>query len=291
MSLRQLQILVWFAKVVGLMPISISYHPIYARHSRRAALQSIVQASIIIPLLTVGLCLFLWMKNVHLQRQSTLLFTTALAWVIGVLRTYCIFIIQVRRRNELVRLFNDALRIRVMFMISYGTMYTDTPFLDRKCRNLVHWKLASLLVQVVFIAMTLYYYEMGNMAHMSVQIAVKFVLLIGTDLVMLVYTTIHFAVVLVALQLFRDCNARLTESVNVVRELLLCRRQSQQEAAAAMVRLQSNITEDIDRIALLYGKVSAYAQRANGLFAVPLVLAMMNSFLYILVAASSCAEL
>lgn len=283
MSLRLLEILVWVTKVMGLLPISISYHPIYARASRRASVQSIIHCSILIPLIVATTCLFLWSISERLQKQTTLLLTTALAWVLAILCTCSMYIIQFRRRDELVRLFNDALRVRVMFMISYGTMYSDAPFLDAKCRRLVLWKLGSLLVQMGFLLMAFFNYELGSLGVLGVRLTAWVVLLIVTDLVMIVYTTLHFAVVLVALQMFRDCNARLTDSVNVVRELLLCRRQSKLENATAMVRLHSNITVDIDRIALLYEKVTEFAQRVNGVFEVPQVLALMHSFLFILV--------
>lgn len=176
-------------------------------------------------------------------------------------------------------MFNEVCRIRLMFMSSYGSMYTDAPFLDETCRELVRWKMWLLIVQFAIVVFGLNFYEIGDPENIVVRLVVKMVHTIGTDVITLIYSAMNFAVMLVALQFFRSINERLTDAVDVVRELLLFRR-----VADAKVQMHCNITDDIDRIAYLYDKVFDYANQANDVFAVPVVLTLINSFLFSLVA-------
>lgn len=284
MGVLLLKILIGTTRAFGLLPMRISFQPLHAAPSQLAYAQSLAYLLIFGPLMVVCLCIYLWLKFWTLQATattSTFMFAVSLAWMMGVLRSVCMYAVQMYRRDSLVALFNEALRIRCMFEVSYGALYADVPFLDGKCRQLVRWKIGSLVLQFGFVGVAMYYYEMGTYASLAVRMLVKLAILIGTDVVMLVYSAGHFAVTLVALQFFRAINARLSESVAVVRELLLTRRQSD-----VKMRLHSNVTEDIDRIAFLYDQVSAYAHRLNGVFGFPVVVTLMNSFLYTLVAVS-----
>lgn len=284
MHLLLLKILVHTTRIFGLLPMRIEFAPLHAAPSQLAYLQSLAYLFVFGPVTIVCMGIYLWITFFSQKAEaatSTFMFTVSLAWSIGVVRSLCMYTVQMYRRNSLVTLFNEALRIRVMFEASYGALYADAPFLDRKCKQLVRWKICSLVLQFGFIVFAMNYDEMESYGSIAVGVLVKLSILIGTDVVMLVYSAGHFAVTLVALQFFRSVNARLTECVAVVRELLLTRRQSD-----VKVHLHSNITEDIDRIAFLYDQVSAYTHRLNVVFGFPVVMTLMNSFLYTLVAVS-----
>lgn len=278
MSLHQLKVLLQSAQLLGLLPLSVGFQPYHAKPSRQAVMYSLIIACVLVLITITSLVGFVWVNLIIQAKHTTLMFTLTLASLIGALRTCSIYVVQLRKRHEIIALFNDAIRIRIMFMISYGSIFTDKPFLDRKCRKLVRWKIVSLVLQLVFVAVSMYLYDMAETDSLLFQIVVKLLLFVGTDVLLLMYTTMHFAAALVALQFFRDVNARLTESVSVVRELLLCRRQ-----ADANVRFHCNITDDIDRLAVLYDMVSDFANQAIDIFAVPLVLTLVNSFIYILI--------
>lgn len=168
-------------------------------------------------------------------------------------------------------------------MLLDGTNQTPSSrFLDARSRRLVRWKLASVAVQSFFITLALCYYQMGD-------VLVKVVLLLGTDVMMLVYTTMHFAAILVALQLLSDCNGQLCECVAAVRALG-AQLPSTNASYMCTQRRMREATARIERLALLYVRIAEWAVRSNAIFAVPVVLTLMNSFLYILVAVSGYGQ-
>lgn len=284
-----LRALVWAARLCGLMPFAVRYRPqLHARPSTAAAVYSLVFSCSCVTLITGGSVYFFWFRRTYTVPANTLLIPTVLAWLFGVTRMYCIYFQQLRHRASMVHWSNEALRIRAMFVVSYGTVYTmDGPFFDRRSWRLLWWKLGSIAVQAVFIGLSMWCSDMGEVERPVLGFAVKVVVLIGTDGVMLVYTTLHFAVLLVALQLYRDCNARLVACVDEVREIMRVEATTKTVTVTATTSTEKRLavaTEEVERITLMYGNISDYALASNALFAKPIVLLLMNSFMSLLVA-------
>lgn len=122
-SMRQLRILVGAAQVCGLLPFTVHYLPMRARPSARATFYSSVFAGCLYALLASSLVHFLCAKSAFYTTQSSLMITTGIAWLLGVMRMFCIYFVHVWRRNEIGRLFNEAVRIRGAFLMAYGTQH------------------------------------------------------------------------------------------------------------------------------------------------------------------------
>lgn len=283
MSVLFLRVLVTIARVIGLLPLQINFVPLYAAPSQLGYVQSIICMIIFGPLTIISMGTMLWLKfwtMDDVESSSTVIFTLSLSWG-DIIRSGCQYVGQLKCRHSLVALINEAVRIHAMFGVSYGALYAGAPFLDSKCKQLVNWKIFASSLQFGIMATALYDYDIGTYAGVPVRALVKVMLLIFTDMALLVYTAGHFALMLVTLQFFRSVNARLADSVAVVKELLLTRNQTD-----VKVRLHSNITEDIERIAFLYDQVSAFAHRLNDLCGFPVVVSLTVSFLNNLVAVS-----
>lgn len=285
MSTLQLRILVWSGRLCGLMPFAVRYKPVlHARPSAWATLYSLVISCCSVVLITSGSVYYFWFRRTYRARPNTLLIPWVLAWVFGCSRMFCIYLQQLRHRAAMVHWGNEALRIRAMFAVSYGDLHAmDAPFLDRRSRRLLRWKQASMVVQALFIALSLWCSETGEADRGSD--VVKVVVVFGTDVVVLVYATLHFAVLLVALQLFRDCNARLVACVREVRGIMLA---EEEEKTVIAVKSRADrlavAAEEVERITLMYGRIHDFALASSALFAKPTVLLLINSFMSLLVA-------
>lgn len=264
--------LFYYAKLSGLIPIQIlTQNQTHAAKSSWFSISySILSATIVIPLVTACayfiISVFVYLKNDHV----TMVIVIVIANLINTFKTMWLYICQILNHKKLVKLINDAFKLRKIIMKYFAI---NGALLDKHCRKMTHTRIMLTVVQIL-----LSFGGLGGvyMAHgFSVVFYVDLVLAMLTDILYMLFACVYFGSMMLVLQFYRYLNKELKIAIKQIPNITL----NYQQQDMIKTQMYCDVSDTIDQIANFYDEICVFTMEFNSFFTISLALALLYAFL------------
>lgn len=264
------------SKLNGQMPFKYDYQDKCAKQSTRDTLISIIFGSVVC-VLVLSAVIFIYVQQRYLYSfDSTpkfiLLFVNYIELIFIFVRIFCVFYGQIQQRNLAMFLINEGFWL---YNHLAEDLYPDGLFLDQKCSYIRSSKCVSIIVQtmVVLMGVTI---NTPDRIELGLWQVICLAIFSYVYMLAILDTTVFFAKMLVALQFYRHLNRRVRKIVHKVDEM------TQQDSRSMKMQMCCDLSDQIDRIAIMYELITKYVNNLNDWFTMQLVVCFVNAFLVIL---------
>lgn len=256
------------ANIFGLVPYKLKLNPIKASASSFAMGYSFFFTICIAFLLIICEVATFSGKYVRQINHQTVTTVNAVESIVGGFCVILIFLLQIFQRNKFIFFINEANKI-------YNHIYEFKnlkirPFLDKKCSYLLMTKILSVFSQflITITSLCLSNYR-GNI---FIEYFIRTLNIFFTDILTIIFSSLYFFAMIVALQFFRHLNKKLIETMKMIREI------STNEKSKMKMQQYCNMSDVLDKLANLYGRISFFVENINGLFSLSILLTILNAF-------------
>lgn len=183
-------------------------------------------------------------------------------------------------RNRIVHLIHEAFQIRQYMIDTDTTGKLKIDFFDKKCSWIREIKCVVLVVQVIMVAYTLVLTTHFFRGQDPVELYMMLVKQIIRDMFLYTITSQYFVAMLLALQFYRHINGSVTRTMKSIQTIYRSSKNSMK------MQLYCEKSDDLDHLAKLYNRCTAYTENANKIFSIMILLYTTFSFVIPLVVVS-----
>lgn len=259
----------------GLAPFKVLSDPPYIKVSKGSAFYSYVYTIFMFFLLLLCNVNYFNVELTGPYGHATTIFVGTIIVITSTCRTMSIYILQIKNRYVIMKILIDARRIYANIQnLNTDQNGVSKKFLDSKCLRLAKWKIMAVFIQVFIIIVSFYLYKDFFRGQYKYQLYLKCTQTIFTDGISIIFSSIFFCLMLFALQSFRHLNNNLKCAMNSLISPLLDNN--------SKVQLHVDVCNTIHQLEYLYGKIVQYIEMVNDRASVPLLMILLQSFVYAL---------
>lgn len=280
-----------FAKFIGLMPFILNYK----HKSISVNIWSTVYPIIIGIFITFAtpICFIVMITITSVIFEKAIFsIVISLQQSAGCIITIIIYFLQIKNRKQLVKMINDGFLINESII----ELYPNEKFLNRKF--LINYFLRLIL----FIIQTISNFDMIFVLHKLVNdISFKhYISYIGVAYTSIIFTTIstfYYIGMLSSMNFYRILNKKLNTIMDRIQQLETDENDNDIDddydenntiinknlSKNSKMSIHCELSDSIDRIALLYDRICCFTNSINTLFSIQVLLMIANSFVVIVV--------
>lgn len=202
--------------------------------------------------------------------NSTLLIVSALNNVVVGCRSVLGSIQHVFNRNRFIGLINEGYQLNgYLKVLRNEEQKENLQSIDKKCANLLNVKMVLVFVQLLIMI-----YNIITEYSNDRSAVITLLVILNSLGLNLLTTSTFFCAMIVTLRFYYLLNRRLKSSMEFIGHV--------EENDKHKIKIFCDISDDIDRINLLYDKISIFACKINNFYTFQLLLAIITSFGYAL---------
>lgn len=278
MALISIRNLFYLSKFFGFAPFQFyaSYSTPFATGSRSSVIYCIIYTTCIGALLYYAEATKYLFAMEREHKYPTAKVVKALELTVSSTRVILIFVHQIMNRKKYISTINEAYQLEHAIK---NLCYKSKNFvLNKKCLYLLNAKIISVIVQVILtvIAFVSYsrFYRGSTVAEYVLQVSKT----TFSNFMAQIFTSIYFCGLLIMLQFYWHLNHRL-KSCTKKMEII-----SMSNMNKMKMQKYCEISDDIDKISILYCRLTTLTASFNSLFSMPILLTILNDFMFSLFA-------
>lgn len=275
MTVSTLSILYFLSRLFGYISFTITRNPRRAFKSKLSLTYTVCLTICFIIVLTYfEVIRFAFIIN-ESPKKSTIKLVKITTSIISSFRILWLLIVQIKNRNQCIRLFNDAYQLQ-RNVAQICNPNDETPFFDKNTGPFIPIKMIVKMIQATLIQTIILFYATHFRGASFAEYLVYTLKTSFRDLFCLIFSSWYFFSLLVVLQLYRHLNDKLRQSMNRAKHI------SEGKYGKSKMQLYCRISDEIDETASLYGTLTIFTNRINNYFSSQVLFTLFVVFTYTL---------